>query len=189
MSDTAIAATAAVSPPPPSSSSAHLWHNGSFSFRDLLDIINPLQHLPVIGSLYRWITGDEPGAMSRIVGDTLYGGPIGFGVSALSVISEDAQGHDLGEQVLAAAFGPFDRATERRQAGDRARLVRSRAPTRADRHPAAARPFDGASADPALSRDAARHPRCGTRSGFGRAALPRAASRKAAPDCRRQRRK
>ena len=29
-----------------------------FSFHNLLDIVNPLQHLPVIGTLYRAITGD-----------------------------------------------------------------------------------------------------------------------------------
>ena len=29
-----------------------------FSFLDVLDIINPLQHLPVISTLYRQVTGD-----------------------------------------------------------------------------------------------------------------------------------
>ena len=58
-----------------------MWSHGSFSFKDLLDIVNPLQHLPVVGSIYRYLTGDEPAAGTRIIGDALYGGPIGFGVS------------------------------------------------------------------------------------------------------------
>ena len=56
----------------------------SFGFRDLLDIVNPLQHLPIISSIYRWLTGDRPGEAAEIAGDALYGGPIGvaFGLSA-----------------------------------------------------------------------------------------------------------
>ena len=53
-----------------------------FSFHDLLSIINPLQHLPVIGTLYRAITGDKIGAIEKVAGDTLYGG-----VWALSPVS------------------------------------------------------------------------------------------------------
>ena len=45
-----------------------------FSFHNLLSIINPLQHLPVIGTLYRALTGDSIGTPEKIAGDTLYGG-------------------------------------------------------------------------------------------------------------------
>jgi len=105
MSD--IAATAAVSPPstPAPSHGVPLWSHGSFSFKDLLDIVNPLQHLPVIGSLYRYLTGDEPSGGARIVGDAIYGGPIGFGVGVVSAMLTDGDGRDLGERVLASVFG------------------------------------------------------------------------------------
>src|SRR5260221_11135660 len=53
------------------------WKGDSFSFRDLIDIINPLQHLPVVSTLYRWVTGDAIGALPRIIGDGIYGGPTG----------------------------------------------------------------------------------------------------------------
>ena len=43
-------------------------------FHHLLDVINPLQHLPVIGTIYRAITGEHIGAVEKIAGDTLYGG-------------------------------------------------------------------------------------------------------------------
>ena len=106
MSD--IAAAAAVSPPstPAPSHGVSLWSHGSFGFKDLLDIVNPLQHLPVIGSIYRYLTGDEPSGGARIVGDAIYGGPIGFGVGVVSTMLTDGDGRDLGERVLASVFGP-----------------------------------------------------------------------------------
>lgn len=109
---TDIAAAAAVSPttssPPssPPSSGASIWSHGGFGFKDLLDIVNPLQHLPIIGSIYRYLTGDEPSGGARLVGDTIYGGPIGFGVSVVTSIISDGDGKDPGERVLAAVFGP-----------------------------------------------------------------------------------
>lgn len=106
-----VAAASAASPVSPGSSSGpSLWSQGGFSFKDLLDIVNPLQHIPVIGSVYRYLSGDEPSGGSRIVGDTLYGGPIGFGVSVVSSIFADPSGRDPGERVLAAVFGPSNDA-------------------------------------------------------------------------------
>ncbi|MBT5013959.1 MAG: hypothetical protein HON02_05865, partial [Rhodospirillaceae bacterium] len=37
----------------------HAFGADGFTFLDFLDIINPLQHIPVVGSLYRDMTGDE----------------------------------------------------------------------------------------------------------------------------------
>ena len=53
-----------------------------FSFHNLLSIINPLEHLPVIGTLYRTITGTHIGVPERIAGDALYGGLWGAGSGA-----------------------------------------------------------------------------------------------------------
>jgi len=104
MSETAITI-----PAPPASAPAHAvhwWHRSSgFSFHDVLDTINPLQHIPIIGSIYRSITHDEPGAVARILGDGLYGGgPIGALVGlftgAVNVLVEADTGKDLGQHVL-----------------------------------------------------------------------------------------
>ncbi|HEV7371081.1 MAG TPA: hypothetical protein VGO20_18420, partial [Arenibaculum sp.] len=50
----------------------------SLSFWDLLDVINPLQHIPVVGTIYRALTGDEISTPARVAGGTLYGGVVGF---------------------------------------------------------------------------------------------------------------
>jgi len=109
MSDVAAASTAAVTAPPVRGA----WHNSSgFGFHDILDIINPLQHLPIIGSVYRWLTGDRPGAVAQIAGDALYGGPIGAAVGFVSTALEDNSGRDLGERVLATVFGSDSKKTQ-----------------------------------------------------------------------------
>lgn len=58
--------------------------NENFGFGDFFDIANPLQHLPVIGTAYRAITGDEIKQSSQIIGGALYGGAAG---AALNIAS------------------------------------------------------------------------------------------------------
>jgi hypothetical protein len=112
MTDTAAAAATASPVVPASGPARSAWHDhAGFGFRDILDIVNPLQHLPVIGSIYRWLTGDRPGEAAQIAGDALYGGPIGVAVSLAGAALEDKQGRDLGERALAALFGSGDQAT------------------------------------------------------------------------------
>jgi hypothetical protein len=81
------------------------WKGDEFSFRDVLDIVNPLQHLPIVSSLYRWITGDSIGALPRMIGDGLYGGPIGFVTGLFNAVVKQESGKDLGEHVIALLDG------------------------------------------------------------------------------------
>ncbi|MBI4183620.1 MAG: hypothetical protein HY521_06460 [Proteobacteria bacterium] len=74
-------------------------------FWDFLDIINPLQHIPMISTLYREITGDRISAPARIAGDTLFFGPIGFAASLVNSLIEQVSGKDIGGTVL-AMFSP-----------------------------------------------------------------------------------
>lgn len=65
-------------------------------FADLLDFLNPLQHIPVVGSIYREITGDDsikPGV--KTAGDLLYGGPIGGLASIVNGIVKQDTGKDM----------------------------------------------------------------------------------------------
>lgn len=52
-----------------------------FTFGDILDIINPLQHIPLVNTFYRKLTGDTIAPSMQIAGDALFGGPIGAVVS------------------------------------------------------------------------------------------------------------
>src|SRR5690349_12138760 len=50
-----------------------LWGKDGFSFGALLDAINPLQHIPVVSTIYRAATGDTIGPAPRIMGGALFG--------------------------------------------------------------------------------------------------------------------
>ena len=49
----------------------------SFGFGDLVDMVNPLHHIPLVSNLYESTTGDTIGAIAKIVGGAIFGGPIG----------------------------------------------------------------------------------------------------------------
>ena len=83
----------------------HPWKESSFSFHDVLDALNPLQHIPIVNTIYRWATGDVPGNIARVVGDGLYGGPIGLAAGMLSVAVKDDTGKDPGEMVMGLLTG------------------------------------------------------------------------------------
>lgn len=76
----------------------------SFGFWDFIDIINPLQHIPVVSTIYRDLTGDTISAPARIAGGMLYGGPLGFAASIGNAIVEEASGQDIGEIAMAMVF-------------------------------------------------------------------------------------
>jgi hypothetical protein len=76
-----------------------------FTFHDLLSIVNPLQHLPVIGTLYRKLTGDKIGIPEKIMGDTLYGGVSGFVSSVADAVFEKVTGKSFGDTVLSLVTG------------------------------------------------------------------------------------
>lgn len=78
--------------------------NEDFGFWDFVDIINPLQHIPVVSTIYRELTGDEISAPARIMGGALYGGPLGFAASIGNAIVEEVTGQDAGEIAMAMVF-------------------------------------------------------------------------------------
>lgn len=84
------------------------WSKDSFSFKDILDMLNPLQHLPVISTLYRALTGEKIGGVARIVGGAIWGragGIASMGSSLLNAVFGAVTGKDLGERIYAALFG------------------------------------------------------------------------------------
>lgn len=71
-----------------------------FTFYDFLDIINPLQHIPVVSTVYRNMSEDQLDPAPRIMGSTLFMGPIGLATSTLNVVVEHQTGQDLGQHVV-----------------------------------------------------------------------------------------
>ncbi len=73
----------------------------NFSFWDMVDVINPMQHLPIIGNIYREITGDGIQPIARIAGGAIFGGIIGAASSIANVIVQETSGKDIGEHMMA----------------------------------------------------------------------------------------
>ena len=88
-------------------------NDGEFGFDDLLDVFNPLQHLPVIGTAYRAITGDEIEAPARLAGGALYGGLMGF-LGTLGAFAVEGIMGDSIDGVLLSAFDGGDIARAQR---------------------------------------------------------------------------
>ncbi len=71
------------------------------SFHDVLDTVNPLQHTPVVSTIYRAVTGDEIGLAPRLIGAAIFGGPLGISLAGMSALFEEASGGNVGEHVAA----------------------------------------------------------------------------------------
>ena len=93
-------ALAPVTEAPPDAGFQPFGEDG-FTFFDFLDIINPLQHIPLISNIYREMTGDTLDPAPRVLGGTLFGGPIGLIASIISVFVEESTGKDPGDHLLA----------------------------------------------------------------------------------------
>lgn len=87
-------------------SSFKFWEKDSLSFGDVIDIVNPLQHLPIVSTFYRNLTGDQIGAVPRLVGGALWGRVGGFVAGVVNSVVEWFTGKDVGDHLYAAFFGP-----------------------------------------------------------------------------------
>ncbi|PWC54689.1 hypothetical protein TSH7_31060 [Azospirillum sp. TSH7] len=67
----------------------------SVGFDDLLDVVNPLQQLPVVSSVYREATGESISIPARLAGGFLFGGLPGLIGSAAMVAFEEITGDSV----------------------------------------------------------------------------------------------
>jgi hypothetical protein len=78
-----------------------------FSFHTLLSALNPLQYLPIVGTIYRAATGDVIPDAVRYAGSMLasglLGGPIGLLSNIALIVGEKATGIDP-EKIIADQF-------------------------------------------------------------------------------------
>lgn len=91
------------------------YQDNDFSFGDVLDILNPLQHIPLVNLIYRNLTGDDNiKPYAQVAGDIAYGGAVGgsaFG--AIFSSSNEAEKESLGKtteapRMLAEGKTPAD---------------------------------------------------------------------------------
>ena len=59
------------------------------TFDDVLRGLNPLHHLPVVGTIYRAATGERIPAFMRVLGAAVTGGPLGaLGAGIMGIVEE-----------------------------------------------------------------------------------------------------
>jgi hypothetical protein len=83
--------TAAATPGPFRRLAGRLFGDDGLSFRDVLDLVNPLHHIPVVGNVYRELTGDTLAPGIRVAGGALFGGPLGAALSVAGLAIDRAR--------------------------------------------------------------------------------------------------
>lgn len=100
---------------PPAAAPTPAVHDHGFGFHELLSAMNPLQYMPVVGTIYRAVTGDViPEAVrdgGSLLVSGLLGGPIGLITYIVTTIAEKVTGIDP-EKIVAAALTPAHAAAE-----------------------------------------------------------------------------
>lgn len=81
-----------------------MWEKPEFSFGDFLDVINPLQHIPIVATIYRNMSGDHIGMVPRVIGGALWGKIGGLVVGVINAVVEWFTGKDIGDHIYAAVF-------------------------------------------------------------------------------------
>ena len=105
MPDTSLTITANAPPPAPTTATPASGHG---FFDNLLSELNPLQYVPVVGIIYRAVTGDTISDEAKFAGSLvvsgLTGGPVGIGLNVGAAMLEHMLGVDpekIGDQILA----------------------------------------------------------------------------------------
>ena len=81
------------------------WNSQPPTFKDILDTVNPLQHIPIVSNIYQSVSGETPSTASKLAGGALFGGPIGFFASLLDSIFQSATGADMAGHLVATIKG------------------------------------------------------------------------------------
>lgn len=62
------------------------------SFWDVLDVVNPLQHIPGVNKIYQAVTGDTIRTPAKIAGAALFFGPVGMALASADAVLEKETG-------------------------------------------------------------------------------------------------
>ena len=114
---------------------------GELTFSDVLDILNPLQHIPVVSSVYRAVTGDKIAQGPQLAGDLLFGGPAALISAGARALFEEAAGVKM-DTMVANLLGTEETAetpnTAVVAAAEKAPATPETAPAPSEKAPAAA---------------------------------------------------
>lgn len=88
-----------------------LGPDGEFGWDDFVDLINPLQHIPIVAQIYRAVTGDQAYGLANFAGALPFG-PISVASVVIDTIVRSATGRDAGTDLAAAVLGIDNRTPE-----------------------------------------------------------------------------
>lgn len=92
--------TVTVTAPSPDGAVKAFNHDDGPNFSDVLDILNPLQHIPIINTIYQHLTGDSEGAVADVAGGTLWTGPLGLVTSLIDLAVKSDTGKSVSDNIL-----------------------------------------------------------------------------------------
>lgn len=86
------------------------YEDSDFGFEDVVDLLNPLQHIPIVGTIYRAVTGDTIKPEVQVAGSIAYGAVTGSlllsaAAGVASAIFEQDTGKEPTIQLAEALFG------------------------------------------------------------------------------------
>lgn len=93
-------------------SSSQVFGSDGLSFGDVLDAINPLNHIPIVADVFANITGHKASAGARLAGGALFGGPIGVAASIATLLFEEGAGGKSPAEALYAAVTGSEPSTQ-----------------------------------------------------------------------------
>lgn len=82
----------------------------AFGYDDLLDLVNPLQHVPLVNIAYRAITGDKIYGAARLL-DAGFGPAAGFS-AVVDLAFTSTTGQSMEDRAVAALFGPAEETAD-----------------------------------------------------------------------------
>jgi len=78
--------------------------DGKLGWKDLADLVNPLQHIPLVNIAYRHLTGDTPNGAAELLGAIPFG-PMSTLAAIADLAVRSTTGKDIGENVIAMITG------------------------------------------------------------------------------------
>ncbi len=94
----------------PQSRALFFGPDGQFGLDDFIDLINPLQHIPLLNIAYRKLTGDEIAGAPQLLGSIVFG-PLSVMANVADLAVKSTTGASMAENTIAAVFGSPDEST------------------------------------------------------------------------------